>query len=361
MFLTRRTFVKYVVALIGKFVTVLCGVTACRRSRLSPRQPSSGKAARSYRRICTREEANDPAYIHLWCNGELQARTQYLWDQLSACRLCPNRCATNRHIGRKGRCKADHEMVIHTMYPVYAAHQTWPAQPPSALITFSNCPLSCVFCKNWDASQKSVGKIYGLTESAIALLHLQNIGCSSVRLNMPTPYLPHILSALSIAIENGFRLPLHYRTSGYENAEVLSLLAGIVDVYQCNLLIADSAGAQELMGPCPQYPAVLHRALMEMHRQTGPSLFTPAGKLRRGISFEHTVLPQNTARGELHLKWLRKHIGTNMPLRLNGTYQPAYQAINHPAIARRVHSHELSRLVQTAKQLGFSNVSVDGT
>ena len=60
---------------------------------------------------------------------------------------------------------------------------------------------------------------------------LQDAGCHNINLVTPTHILPNIISGLRFAITRGLRVPLVYNCGGYEPAEIIKLLDGIVDIY----------------------------------------------------------------------------------------------------------------------------------
>ena len=63
------------------------------------------------------------------------------------------------------------------------------------------------------------------------MLKLQEHGCHNVNLVTPTHVVPQVIEAVAIAAEQGLRLPIVYNSSGYDGAETLPLLDGVVDVY----------------------------------------------------------------------------------------------------------------------------------
>ena len=85
-------------------------------------------------------------------------------------------------------------------------------------------------------------------------------------------------------------LPIVYNCSGYESAEMLSLLDGIVDVYLVDFKYADDSLGKRLSG-VSDYATVAKAAIVEMYRQVGRVKFSPEGKLLSGILLRHLVLP----------------------------------------------------------------------
>ena len=63
------------------------------------------------------------------------------------------------------------------------------------------------------------------------MLALQERGCHNVNLVTPTHVVPQLVEAVAIAAAQGLRLPIVYNSGGYDRAETLALLDGVVDVY----------------------------------------------------------------------------------------------------------------------------------
>ena len=80
---------------------------------------------------------------------------------------------------------------------------------------------------------------------------------------------PQLIEAVAIAAARGLRLPIVYNSGGYERAETLALLDGLVDVYMPDFKFWRAETAARY-ADAPDYPDVARRALVEMQRQVGP-------------------------------------------------------------------------------------------
>ena len=58
-------------------------------------------------------------------------------------------------------------------------------------------------------------------------MNFKKRSCHNINLVTPTPQIPQIIKALSIAIEKGLKIPLVYNTKAYDSVEILKLLVGI--------------------------------------------------------------------------------------------------------------------------------------
>ena len=97
--------------------------------------------------------------------------------------------------------------------------------------------------------------------------------------------MPQILPALTPKLP----VPVIYNCGGYEKAETLRALEGLVDVYLPDFKYSDNKLAKELSG-AGDYLEVCRKALSEMYRQTGSPKYEN-GQMVRGVLVRHLVLP----------------------------------------------------------------------
>ncbi|MCX7955133.1 MAG: hypothetical protein N3A01_08100 [Bacteroidales bacterium] len=302
-----------------------------------------------------------PSYLKLKEKNELKKRGEELWERLKHCDLCPRNCGVNRIAGEKGTCKATATLQIASYGPHYGEEDELVGNGGSGTIFFTNCPLLCVFCINYDISQLGVGKNTEIDDLANMMLYLQKIGCHNINLVTPTHYLPHIILALDKAVDKGLRLPLVYNTSGYEKVEILKYLDGIVDIYLpdfkygCNDLAGKfSIGAYD-------YFDVAQKAILEMHRQVGVAKPNPkTGIMERGLMIRHLVMPNNTSCSDKVIKWIAENLPKNTYVNIMSQYSPVFKAKNYPEINRRITYNEYHQVIEWAKQHNLTNIRVQG-
>jgi putative pyruvate formate lyase activating enzyme len=169
----------------------------------------------------------------------------------------------------------------------------------------------------------------------------------------PSHVVPHIVSALCIAAERGFALPLIYNTSAYDSVDVLRLLDGIVDIYLPDLKYADEEMGRRYSG-VSDYPRVARAAIEEMERQVGTDLVVDEhGLLRRGLIIRHLVLPNDIAGSKETLRWIRKKLGPRATLSVMAQYSPAHRARLIPLLDRTVRAGEYERVINLLERLGM--------
>jgi putative pyruvate formate lyase activating enzyme len=82
------------------------------------------------------------------------------------------------------------------------------------------------------------------------------------------------------------------------------------------------------------------------------------GIAQKGVLVRLLVLPLGLSGTENSLRRLADEIGTDVPVSLMGQYYPAGDAWRYPELGRGVSKDEYQKVLDTANELGFSNVYV---
>jgi putative pyruvate formate lyase activating enzyme len=245
----------------------------------------------------------------------------------------------------------------------------------SGTIFFSRCNLSCVFCQNWQISQANQNtRDIGVDELVETMFKLASMGAHNVNLVSPTPYAFEIAKALSKAKIQGLSIPVVYNTGGYDSPTCLAMLDGLVDVYLPDAKIGLSPEADE-NDPDPDsmrlfgardYVKYNRLALKEMKRQVGHLILDGRGLAAKGLLVRHLVLPDNLARTDSALRWLRDHLGADLHLSLMAQYHPAHlikvgdnpEYRSYPGLGRPLSVREYEKWTDFAWSLGLHNTFV---
>ncbi|MBW3600977.1 MAG: radical SAM protein [Planctomycetes bacterium] len=230
----------------------------------------------------------------------------------------------------------------------------------SGTIFFSLCNLRCVFCQNWDISQKSAGGECRPEEIADRMLRLQEQGCHNINFVTPEHVAPQVIEAIAAAIPRGLRVPIVYNTSGYDSLASLRLLDGLVDIYMPDFKFWRRETAKRL-AKAPDYPERTREAIQEMHRQVGPLKFGPDGLARRGVLVRHLVMPDQLEEAEAIFHWLAEEISPDTYVNIMGQYRPEYEVgqvarngtPKYDEIGRRPGGDELAHAFAVARRAGL--------
>lgn len=294
-----------------------------------------------------------PSYLSLGPE-EVRMRGEELFERLRSCDICPRNCFIDRLSGKRGVCRSDQRLIVSS----YNLH--FGEEPPisgwrgSGTIFFTNCPMRCKFCQNYPISQLGNGRVYKIEELSDMMLYLQKRGAHNINLVTPTHYLPHILLALSMAMERGLKIPIVYNTSGYEKVEILKFLDRIVDIYLPDAKYSDKNLAKRL-SLVEDYPEVNKLALKEMAGQVGKLELSKEGIALKGLIIRHLVLPNNVENSIKVLEMIKEEIGTWVTISLMSQYFPTFRALSDSMINRKITNSEYERVARYIKKLGFKN------
>ena len=277
---------------------------------------------------------------------------------LEECCLCPRHCGVNRLAGESGKCHITKQAVVSSYGPHFGEEAPLVGRHGSGTIFFTYCNLRCVFCQNYTISQLGEGSPVDKEELTKIMLSLQARGCHNINLVSPTHVVPYILEALEVAVSMGLYLPLVYNSGGYDSAETLKLLDGIVDIYMPDMKYSEGEVAEQLSG-VKDYPLVNKAAIKEMHRQVGDLEIDEQGVAQRGLLVRHLVLPNRLAGTQEVVRFLAQEVSANTYLNIMAQYHPCYKASDIPSLARTLHQQEFNEAIDLAHQQGLHRLDKD--
>lgn len=303
--------------------------------------------------VPARRPGFEPAYLALAASGELGRRAAAAYARLLDCDLCARYCHVNRRRTIEGAaCRTGERAVVHSFGPHHGEEDPLRGRNGSGTIFFSWCSLRCVFCQNWEISQKGIGREVEPRELADMMLALQDDGCHNVNLVTPSHVVAQILAAVADAAPRGLALPLVYNTGGYDSPEALALLDGVIDIYMPDMKYGDSQAARRY-SRVRDYWEVNQAAVKEMHRQVGDLRISEEGLAERGLLVRHLVLPGDVANTDAVLAFIATHISRGTYLNLMPQYRPCYRASDYPPLHRPITSKEYDDALSLAAKYGL--------
>jgi putative pyruvate formate lyase activating enzyme len=277
-----------------------------------------------------------------------------LYKLLSPCYLCPLNCGANRLYGQLGVCSAGTRIKISSAVIYKGEEPPLIGDKGSGAIFFSYCNLKCVYCQNYNFSQKGYGKFVSVEELSDIMLNLQAGGAVNINLITATHFLPQVISAVSLAKKKGLKIPIVYNTSGYESVSVLKLIDGFIDIY-----LTDFRYGTDLWGSryskAPSYSKIAASAVKEMYAQVGNLRVNKNGLAEKGLIVRHLLFPNGLHELEKVLKIIKRTIGTDVYFSLMSQYIPVYNAKNFKEISRKVTKKELIQASYLLRKYGFNN------
>lgn len=298
-----------------------------------------------------------PSYRRLYETGELHRRVERLESLLASCTVCPHNCRNNRLNNEIARCYSGYLPIVSAYTPHFGEEPGLVGTHGVGNIFFGNCNLRCVYCQNYEISQRwREERRNEVTFERLAemMLELQTKGCHSIGLVSPTHFVPQIVKSLLIAVGRGLHLPLVYNTNAYDSVEVLRLLDGVIDIYLPDLKYAHEQDGRRY-SKVAQYPHISRAAIQEMHRQVGSTLVWGAdGLVKRGLIIRHLILPNDLAGSEESLRWVRDTLGRDVTMSVMAQYYPTHKATEIELLNRKIYAGEYGRVLRVMERLGMN-------
>jgi len=309
-------------------------------------------------------EDYEPSFLALHRSGELDRRVEAALRELEDCRACPRDCGINRLENEMKVCNTGRHAIVSSAFPHFGEEDCLRGVNGSGAVFFGLCNLRCVFCQNWDISQRKQGWEATATDIADTMLDLQERGCHNINFVTPEHVAPQVVEAVALAARKGLRLPIVYNTSAYDALCSLHLLDGIVDIYMPDFKFWDPESAKEL-AKAKDYPKHARAAILEMHRQVGPLMMTRGGIAKRGVLLRHLVMPGQTTQAGDIMRWVASEVSPDTYVNIMGQYRPDYEVgkvaergrgrgkPKYSLINRRPVGTELGEALRLAREAGL--------
>jgi putative pyruvate formate lyase activating enzyme len=281
----------------------------------------------------------------------LEKKIEEAYRLMSPCRLCPRNCKAQRLDGKKGFCGIGAKALVASYAPHFGEEKPLVGRHGSGTIFFAGCNLGCIFCQNYSISHYKEGREVTPEVLANIILALQSVGCHNINFVTPTHVTPQIMEALSIARDQGLKIPTVYNCGGYESVETLKLLEGFIDIYMPDFKYSEGKWAKKF-SLAEDYPEVARAAFKEMHRQVG-DLVVEDGLAVRGLLVRHLVMPNGVTGSKAIIDFLAEEISPQTYINVMEQYFPCYRASEFPEINRRVRHEEFMAVYNYAKAKGL--------
>lgn len=249
------------------------------------------------------------------------------------CIFCERRC----HVDRRkvpGKCKVQESRIASEFLHIGEEK----ILIPSYTIFFSGCTFNCVFCQNWDISQRISGEYINPQEIAKVISIRRNQGAKNVNWvgGDPTSNLLYILNVLKHCDEN---IPQVWNSNMYCSEETMNLLYGIIDLYLTDFKYGNDECAKRL-SKVDNYFNITSRNHKIAYNQAG-------------IIIRHLVLPNHIeCCSKPILQWIQKN-SPFVAINVMAQYMPEFQAHNYVEIAKPVSLEEYLEVKNYAKNLNL--------
>lgn len=262
------------------------------------------------------------------------------------CNICPRNCDVDRK-KNCGYCKSK-KLKIAKFMPHFWEEPIISGTNGSGAIFFSNCNLNCVFCQNYEISQKGKGEEITIKQLVEIFKKLEKQKVHNINLVSPSHYTNEIISALKIYKP---KIPIVWNSNGYEKPESIELLKDYIDIFLVDLKYFDNKIAIKYSN-APQYFEYASKSILKM-REIQPKDVIKNNLMQKGLIIRHLILPTHYNDSIKILEWIEKNLGNCTYISLLSQYIPLNNAL--APINRKISPLEYKIVVNYAYKLNFEN------
>ncbi len=248
----------------------------------------------------------------------LELKEELADRMLQNCHFCERRCGVDRKREEKGYCGVTESKISSEFLHLGEEDEL----VPSHTIFFSGCTFGCVFCQNWEISQREGGK-----DIEPEILANKITGTRAKNVNWvggdPTPNIPYIIEVLKHLSKP---TPQVWNSNMYLTGKSMDILAKLMDLYLTDFKYGNDECAKKL-SKVKNYTEIVKRNHLKAEK-TGD------------LIIRHLVLPDHL---DCCTKPLLRWIDNNLDdpkVNIMTQYRPTYKAKDHPEINRYLNSHE---------------------
>jgi len=222
-------------------------------------------------------------------------------------------------------------------------------------VFFSGCSARCIFCQNWPISHENNGKVYSEEEFVQNILKLIDKKVHNINLVTSDHYLDRVLSSFQ-NIREKIIVPVAYNCNGSHTEELFEIVLKISDILLFDVKYADNDLSKKFS--CINDYHKYNKMNLEMLlKKNIPWIENDLGILQKGLIIRHLVLPGHIKNSLKVIEILKSYQdrGLQFKLSLMSQYFPAYKAVTHPEINRKLTPNEYSQVAELVEKY-----SIDG-
>jgi len=252
------------------------------------------------------------------------------------CHFCERKCNVDR-TKKTGKCGVRQPQISSEF--LHMGEES--VLVPSYTVFFSGCTFNCVFCQNWDISQRSCG-VYVDPAAVASWIDKRKLqGARNVNWVGGDPA-PNILFILEVLKQCNVNIPQVWNSNMYCSVETMRLLDGVIDLFLTDFKYGNDDCARRL-SKVENYLSVVKRNHKIAHEQAD-------------MIIRHLVMPNHF---ECCSKPIMDWIVSNLPnavVNIMGQYRPEYRAYDYDEISSRVTIDEVLVVKDYAKKLGINEI-----
>jgi putative pyruvate formate lyase activating enzyme len=209
---------------------------------------------------------------------------------------------------------------------------------PSHTIFFSGCTFHCVFCQNWDISQKICGIYIKPSKLVNIIERRKSQGSKNVNWvgGDPTPNLLYILRTLK---ELEINIPQVWNSNMYCSMDTMKILDDVIDLYLTDFKYGNDKCAKRL-SKVDNYFEIIKRNHKKAY-ENGEMII------------RHLVMPNHVeCCSKPIMKWISEKL-PNALVNIMAQYRPEYKAYDYKELTRHITHDEFKVTTEYARKLGL--------
>lgn len=267
------------------------------------------------------------------------------------CNLCPRKCRVDRKV-QKGFCGCTDEIRVAKYMKHFGEEPCITGTKGSGTVFFSGCNLRCAFCQNYPISHGCKGENISRERLREIFFELKEMGVHNINLVTATHFSDSVAEVISECKEE-LNLPIVYNCGGYEDAENIKKLSGLIDIYLPDLKYY-STEMSARYSAAPDYFEHAFPAVKEMIRQQPKAVFDENGIMQKGVIIRHLVLPKGYHDSIEIMRRIKEEFGENAPLvSIMRQYTPCYEAEKFKEINRKLTTFEYEKVTDFCAEIGL--------
>ena len=279
-------------------------------------------------------------------------------QELINCTLCPRKCHVNRLVGELGYCKTDASFNIASICIHKGEEPVISGKKGICNVFFTNCNLQCIYCQNHQISDIRSDRRASIMELDIVVGKITAIldsGINLVGFVSPSHTIPQMKVIINAVNAQGYKPRWVYNSNGYDDADTLKSLEGIIDVYLPDFKYLDIQLSKKY-SDAANYPECASKALREMYRQKGSAVHLDKdGIIESGMIIRHLVLPGALDNSRKVLRFIAEELSPRMFISLMSQYFPTVKAATFHPLNRLVLQSEYQMIIEEMENLEMYN------
>lgn len=275
---------------------------------------------------------------------------------LKDCAICPRGCHVDRTQGGLGLCRTDAGLAVSSVCAHRGEEPVLSGEHGICNIFFSGCNLKCIFCQNYQISQRPPELQRDDLSLEAVLAEVNRIlasGATGVGFVSPSHVIPQMKLLIAEIRKQGHNPTFVFNSNAYDRVETIRSLENDISVWLPDMKYIDESLACEY-SVAKGYPEIARASIREMFRQVGSNIWLhDDGTIERGLIIRHLVLPGQVENSKGVLRWIAEELSPSVHISLMSQYHPTPCVHGKEGLDRTLTAEEYEEVVDEFRRLGF--------